>query len=156
MVDEFVSLAEYLSPSVCETPPPPAPEEYPAAPQMGARDELRAAKLFRAALADALDVAVAVLLRRIARDVLARELQLERPDVAAIVNAALERFSDEKELTVRAHPADLALLSHVEIERISDPSLRCGDVLIELRSGTIDLSLAARLEEALAAWPAPT
>jgi flagellar biosynthesis/type III secretory pathway protein FliH len=157
MSDEFVALATYLRPITHE----PFVEPSPAL-DTGTDDSTRcapreideavtAARLFRAALADVLEVAVQKLLRTIARDVLARELQLERADIAGIVASALEREGSERGVSVRAHPTDLPALACSGLERIADEQLVPGDIVIELRSGTIDLSLNARLEAAIAA-----
>lgn len=154
MSEEFVPLSAFLHrmpepPLEHQLPPEPEPD-VPVAPDR--RDEdLRAVLLFRAALADALDVAIDGLLRSIARDVLARELRLEPADVAGIVAAALDRHAGEKVLSIRAHPADLPALAEVAAARIADDDLRRGDIVIEVRSGTIDMRLSARLEAALAA-----
>ena len=108
-----------------------------------------AVRRFRAALADALDVAVQQLLAEIAENVLARELRLAGADVAAVVAKTRERFSNERVLTVRVHPRDRNALRGLEIDAVVDESLAPGDVIAELRSGTIDLRLRARLENAL-------
>ena len=86
----------------------------------------------------------------IARDVLARELQIAAADVAEIVRGALG--SDSHDVTsIRAHPDDLDALCAVEFERIPDATLSRGSVRLELRSGTIDLTLDARLDAVLRA-----
>jgi flagellar biosynthesis/type III secretory pathway protein FliH len=87
------------------------------------------------------------------REVLARELLLGEADVASIVAAALARFSGERVLSIRAHPRDLDALGGIELDRIADDTLPPGDIRLDLRSGTIDLTLAARLEAVLAAGP---
>lgn len=153
MSDEFVPLAVFLrsaSPepaaeesSVVEIEVPPADDDYQAT--------LRAARRFRAGVADALEACVAQLLRRIADEVLARELRLADADVAAIVAAALNRFAGENVLIVRAHPAECDALAVFDVERVADDALARGDIRMELRSGTIDLTLQARLDAALAA-----
>ena len=106
---------------------------------------------FRAALADALDAAVARLLQEIAQNVLARELALNAADVASIVAKARERLLDERIVGVRVHPRDREALAELQIEKISDTTLVPGDIVFELRSGTIDLRLSARLDAAIAA-----
>jgi flagellar biosynthesis/type III secretory pathway protein FliH len=156
MSDEFVPLANYLRPAAvapsvevspaCDSEPSDAPYA-----QAESDEAMRSARRFRAALADALDVAVQRLVRAIARDVLARELQLEPADLTAIVAKALDRQADERVLSVRAHPTDLAALASIGLERVADSTLAPGDILIALHSGTIDLSLNARLEAAIAA-----
>lgn len=160
MPDGFVPLTSFLR-SVNDEPTIPCipasangePEETTAQERaVGAAydEQLCAARRFRAALADALDVAVERLLREIANAVLARELELSLADIAAVVTAALDRFAGEKVLSLRVHPQELGALAELKLEKISDDALEPGDVVLELRSGTIDLKLAARLEAALA------
>jgi flagellar biosynthesis/type III secretory pathway protein FliH len=162
MSEGFVPLARFLR------PPPPEPLVFPL-PQAPADGEMLAPCLhseesltqyaatfgairrFRAALADALDVAVQRLLAEIAENVLARELTVAGADVAAVVAKTRERFSSERVLTVRVHPRDRNVLGGLEIDSVIDETLVPGDVIAELRSGTIDLRLRARLESALAA-----
>jgi flagellar biosynthesis/type III secretory pathway protein FliH len=112
-------------------------------------DALSEARRFRAALADALDMAVEDLLGDIARNVLARELMLAPADVTAIVEAALERYAGDVPVRVRAHPEDVEVLARLGLPVQADPSLRRGDAGIDLRSGSIDASLLARLESVL-------
>lgn len=158
---DFVALTALLRPLQ-------APGE-PAAPEVASRADLDrvtgfdahaadeyavtfgAIRRFRAALADALDAAVARLLLEIAENVLARELALRAADVASIVAKTRERLLDERIVAVRVHPRDREALAELQIERISDATLAPGDIVVELRSGTIDLRLPARLEAALAA-----
>jgi flagellar biosynthesis/type III secretory pathway protein FliH len=156
MLDEFVPLATYLRP-VAAGPilevSTARDDETSDAPCLPTESDhaVRAARLFRAALADVLDVAVQRLVRAIARDVLARDLLLDRADLAGIVANALDRQTGERALSIRAHPTDLAALASIGLERIADDTLAPGDILIVLRSGTIDLTLNARLEAAIAA-----
>jgi flagellar biosynthesis/type III secretory pathway protein FliH len=157
MSELYVPLALFLRPvepqDAGEKPPlvPPATPVAPSSLQLV--QTVSAARRFRAALADALEVSVNALLPAIARDVLGRDLRLAETDVAAIVNEALNRFSDEEVLRVRVHPHDFDALAGLALERIADEALEPGDVRIDLRSGTIDLTLSARLDEALAALP---
>ncbi|HEY6450599.1 MAG TPA: FliH/SctL family protein [Candidatus Cybelea sp.] len=156
MSDNFVPLASFLRP-VAQKPvvEPPPPAEGPTAdPCDDYNETLRAARRFRAGLSDALETAVEQMLPKIAKEVLARELQLADADVAAILSAALDRFAGDTVLCVRAHPRDWAALAGFELERVADASLQPGDVRLDLRSGTIDLTLAARLDAALAACSA--
>jgi len=147
--DEFVPLDVFLRPpqreraaAALERPPPLARD---------CEEAIRAARRFRAALADAIDVAVARLLPEIARDVLARELRLASADVAAIASAALERYAGEKTLALRVHPADAGAVAELRIAAIADETLGVGDVVIELQSGTIDLRMESRLNAILGA-----
>jgi flagellar biosynthesis/type III secretory pathway protein FliH len=159
MSDEFVPLALFLRPAVGEpetetaTAAIPPPMEIALVP-LQHDAALRAARRFHAALADALEAALQELLRAIASEVLARELRLGGPDVAAIVSAALDRFAGKRILSARAHPGDCAALAVLPIQCVADDSLMPGDVRIELQSGTIDLTLDARLDAVLAVWAA--
>ncbi len=145
----FVPLTLFLRPARAQ-PRQPA-EDVPVEPPVAAElaETLAAARRFHAGLRDALDVALSELLQRIAHDVLGRELILAGPDIAAIVGSALERFSRENVLSVRVNPRDVDALREFEFEAIVDPAMRRGDVALELRSGTIDLSLSVRLSAAL-------
>ena len=91
-----------------------------------------AIRRFRAALADALDVAVQQLLEEIAENVLARELTVAGADVASIVAKTRERFSSERVLRVRVHPRDRSALDSLEIDSVLDETLVPGDVIAEL------------------------
>jgi flagellar biosynthesis/type III secretory pathway protein FliH len=152
----FTPLETFLRPP---RPTPPEPELAPAVPASSFVpveyvEALSAARRFHAGLRDALDVTVSQCLQRIARDVLARELQLAQPDVAAIVDAALDACARENILSIRANPSDLDVLRAFGLELIADESLSLGDVELALCSGTIDLRLAARLEKVLSLWNA--
>jgi hypothetical protein len=120
-----------------------------AAPEPDAAEAAADVRRFRAALADALDAQLSDLLGDIACDVLARELLLAPADVAQIVATALERFSAETPLRVRAHPADLPVLANAGVVALADASLRRGDAIVELQHGTIDARLGMRLAAVL-------
>ena len=160
MSEGFIPLARFLSPPPAEPvalslPQNPAageslePFAQPAESFTEYAATFGAVRRFRAALADALDVAVQQLLAEIAENVLARELTLAGADVAAVVAKTRERFSNEGVLRVRVHPRDRNALRGLEIDAVVDESLAPGDVMAELRSGTIDLRLRTRLENAL-------
>jgi flagellar biosynthesis/type III secretory pathway protein FliH len=162
MSDEFVPLAVFLSPVRAEPiPPTPSTHHVPedaAATRPDASETLTecasalgAVRRFRAALADALDVAVQQLLAQIAETVLARELKLGPADIGVIAAKARERFMNEKIVAVRIHPRDRDALGKLEIDAVLDETLSPGDIVAELRSGTIDLRLQTRLNAALAA-----
>ncbi|HTX59485.1 MAG TPA: FliH/SctL family protein [Verrucomicrobiae bacterium] len=150
--DEFVPLASFLrgvardAVAVAEAHTAPEPSEEPPEPDDSESFEAVAqARRFRAALADALEVALETLLRDVASLVLARELQLRPADLRAIVAAALERYRGEEPVCVRVHPSEAAVLSDCGLRVAADAALRPGDALLEVRSGTIDASLGARL-----------
>jgi flagellar biosynthesis/type III secretory pathway protein FliH len=154
----FVPLALYLHPPAAPTERAPAGNVEPSAPNPAAApvpnevtDAIGAARRFSAGLRDALEAAVPELLQKIARGVLARELLLAQPDVRAIVTVALEEFAGENVLSMRVHPRDLEALRGLQPEPLGDETLQPGDVRFLLRSGTIDLTLSARLESVLVA-----
>ncbi len=149
MSERFVPLAAFLRP---ETPPievPPAVVSQPVHPDID--EAVGAARTFRAGLADALDAAVVRLLREISTMVLGRELRIAQADVTAVAAAALARFEEERVLVIRAHCEDLEALAALGIECVADSRLGRGELFFEVRSGTIDLRFAARLEAAVAA-----
>jgi len=151
MPERFLTLAQWFAPRVDveeeEVPllEPSAHDDASDVPEVTAA--LHEARYFRAALADALDAARADLVRDIACEVLARELELRDVDISAIVARACERYSSVP-LAVRVHPHDApSVRGHYPV--IEDSSLRRGDVVIEVQSGTIDARLGARLESLL-------
>jgi len=149
MSERFVPLAAYLRP---ETPAIEVfPEVVPQAVHPDIEEAIGAARRFRAAVADAVEAALTPLLHEIADNVLGRELKIAPADVAAVVAAALARFEKERVLVIRAHCEDLEALAAFGIECVADSRLGRGEMFFEVRSGTIDLRFAARLEAALAA-----
>lgn len=104
----------------------------------------REARLFRARLADALDDALARLLREVAADVLARELRLAPCDVAEIARRALERAPVVR---LRVAPADAG--GGYGLPVAVDPALRAGDAVFELDGGALDARLGVRLASVL-------
>ncbi|HKU80912.1 MAG TPA: FliH/SctL family protein [Candidatus Tumulicola sp.] len=112
-------------------------------------EALAGVRRFRAALAEALELQLADLLRDLACEVLGRELQLAPADVAAIARRALEHYAAENPLRLRAHSRDAPGLAALALPVVIDDSLRRGDVTIEVRCGTIDASLGARVEALL-------
>jgi flagellar biosynthesis/type III secretory pathway protein FliH len=157
MHDTFVPLAEYLRgpvPAPAEAVVPevvePEVETNALAENAPVEDALADIRRFRAALADALDVRVERLLGDIAAGVLARELRIAPVDLRAIVARELA-LAGEPPVKIHAHPDECELLGAFEGNVVADPTLRLGDVRIELRSGTIAATLGCRLECALAA-----
>ena len=162
MPDGFVPLEAFFAreaivepavrnPVDVEIPPagPPVREEVLVDERYGDVDAPAAVRRFHAALADALDAALDGLLRAVARDVLGRELALAPADVAVIADAALKRYAADFPVRLRAHPDDVTLLAGLNLAVTADRELRRGDVAIDVRSGTIDASLDARLERVL-------
>jgi flagellar biosynthesis/type III secretory pathway protein FliH len=146
--EEFVPLETFLRPAPSEAKAPAVEPPVTVIPR-DLEEVIRDARRFRAALADAVDIGVARLLPEIARGVLAREVRLAPADVAAVTAAALERFAVEEILTLRAHPADAEALEDARIPVSPDDALLPGDVVLELRSGSIDLRMETRLSSIL-------
>jgi hypothetical protein len=119
----------------------------PSDPDDAVAGALRDARLFRARLADALDDAVARLVREIATDVLARELRLAPCEIAVLVRRVLERAPVVR---VRVAPADLTLVPGVPV--LADPDLSAGDAVLELGRGELDARLGVRLAAVLEAF----
>ncbi len=157
--DRFVPLAQWFAPlaamdTATEEEPEEAPtraDETPALPLIEHCDVDAGAEVrrFRAALADALEYAVEELLRDIAASVLARELTIAPADVHAIVQQARERYQIDEPFAIRVHPAECAMLQDQPVRMKADPSLRRGDVVLEVACGTIDATLGARLDRVL-------
>lgn len=119
-------------------------------PQLDIGAVAREARLFRARLADALDDALARLLREIAADVLARELRLAPCDVAEIARRALERAPVVR---LRVAPAEAG--GDYGLPVVVDPALHAGDAVFELDGGAFDARLGVRLASVLdAVWSA--
>lgn len=148
-MDEFVPLGRLLrdetTSEIAEIVAEPAAVPPPA--ELCAT--LAEVRRFRAALADALDLALETLLCDIAADVVARELNLDAADLAAIAERALRRFDGEDPLRLRVHADDVERVTGFGLAVVADASLRRGDLAIDLRSGSVDLTLGARLEAAL-------
>ena len=156
MHESFVSLVDWLRPApVAETPPPvPLPESRMAEPDERSDDvdeAIRAARRFRAALADALDCRLDDLLERIASDVLGRELALAPADIRGIVTRVLEAEALHPVVRVRVHPLDLRALAQSPWDTRGDETLRPGDAMIDVASGSINLTMGTRLARVLGA-----
>jgi hypothetical protein len=154
MPDGFVPFSTYVHPEPTRAPDLQAdteqdrrvPEEAPA----DLRVALREARRFRAALADAFDAAREDVLRDLAADVLARELLLAPSDLERVARRAFERLCDEERpLRARVHPDDAPAARALDVPIVADATLRRGDLVLELRYGTTDLTLGARLSAAL-------
>ncbi len=148
VVPSHARLSE-APPSAVAAPDGPRPQ----APASGVMSEpsalLSEVRLFRSALADALDEHAATLIRRLAADVLGRELQLAPVDVAYLARRLVaERLADEP-IRLRVAPADAGFACDVPV--VADACLNPGDAVLECRSGAIDARLGVRLADVLAA-----
>jgi len=121
--------------------PQPEPTEEHAA-----CDDVR---LFRARVAEALESAVDGLYRDLAADVLARELMLQSADVSAICTALLARYAREVPVAIRVHPRECEALSGFDVAVLADQCLRPGDVMLDVANGSLDATLAVRLDQVL-------
>jgi flagellar biosynthesis/type III secretory pathway protein FliH len=154
MADSFIPLREFVlkahepEPEILDPIAPDDAEEPPCG-QTQAREALAEVRRFRAAVYDAVDVAVQTVLRDIAAEVLARELELAPANIEAIVARACSRFASESIVCVRVHPDEAVQLRNAGVDAIADPALRRGDAVLRVRSGTIDVSLGARLAAVL-------
>lgn len=144
MRDAFVSLERHLRPEIPATKP--IERGTPSGEPVSTLGEI---KRFRAALADAFDVVREALLRRFSEEILGRELQLAPCDVERIARDVLECLVEEAPLRVRVHPDDAPNVSVLEVPVHRDGGLRRGDVIVEVRAGTIDASLSARMEHVM-------
>jgi flagellar biosynthesis/type III secretory pathway protein FliH len=149
---EFVSLADLLLPNAPEPvlpqaePQPIAAERVESAPP-DVVSALRAARLFRAQLIDALTDAFGTLICDLAADVLARELRLAPCDLEALLQRVAERAPIVR---VRVAPADVVRIAGVPVEL--DAALDPGDAIVELAGGAIDARLGVRLAAVLEAF----
>jgi flagellar assembly protein FliH len=147
--ENFRSLAAML----CDAGPSPE-EEVTAVPAaetadpQAVVDACREARLFAARVREAVGEAVAVVLEDIAADVLARELQMAPVDLSAVVERAIDRCLCEEPIRVRIHPEETRAI-RCGIPVIADETLRRGDAMLELRSGTMDCTLGVRLSAVL-------
>ncbi|MHB8148240.1 MAG: FliH/SctL family protein [Vulcanimicrobiaceae bacterium] len=162
MPDGFVSLREYVRHDEPErvVSMPEVLESNACEPDVEEDDERDAAfaafisqvKRMRAALADACTALSEDLTRDISIGILARELRLAPIDIAAIVEATLDRARNDLPVAVHVHPDDLTALGALDVRTIPDPALRRGDVTIDVRHGSIDASLGVRLDALLEAY----
>jgi flagellar biosynthesis/type III secretory pathway protein FliH len=160
MHDAFVPLHVALRPQVARELQAETPASRPDANEGSLHDETcadisegdeapAAARRFNAALCDALAFSLERLVRDIACEVLARELELAPCDVATIAARALDRYAGEGVVRVRVHPGDVPVCATLDVPVVADRSLRPGDVVFDVRCGSIDASLGARLEAVL-------
>jgi flagellar biosynthesis/type III secretory pathway protein FliH len=160
MSDDFIPFEMLLLPSrtveaTCESASrleQPAMEALDACEsplRVAVLDALAAARRFHGALADALEFNLERLLRTIASEVLGRELALAAAEIRSIAAAALARYAADVPVRLRAHPHEIEVLAALNVAVVADPSLERGDFALEVRTGTIEATLAARAQWAL-------
>lgn len=145
----FRSLADLLR---SREPPADDLESVQGREEIAPPDEVEAARdvrLFRARIAEAVDSAVIVLCEDIAAEIVGRELQLAPAEIGAIVQRALKRYHSEGIARVRVHPDDASSMPCEAV--VCDPGLRRGDAVLDVATGSIDVSLGVRLDSVLRA-----
>ncbi len=149
---EFRSLAdllrgEYATLPSCAELVQAAQESVPAARDFEGQDYLREVRLFKAHLSEVLDRGLECLLAGVAREILARELLLAPADVRTLADAALKTHMQSMPLRVRVHRDDAGSFADFDVPVFSDESLERGDAYLDLRNGSIDLTLAVRAQD---------
>jgi len=104
--------------------------------------------LARLAAYEAYERGVPRLLEALARDVLARELVVSPPDLAALSRALAAEFANDEPVAFALAREDLAHFPPGLPVRV-DPRLRAGDVVLEVRDGEIDARFALRVRGAI-------
>ena len=100
------------------------------------------------AAAEALERRAAALLEGLARDVLARELQLAPVDLRTLAADALASFRNDVPFAFVLSPEDADRFASALPVR-ADPSLRSGDLIVEVRDGAYESHLSFRLASAV-------
>lgn len=145
-----LQLPALAADETCEMPPAIAPAALTAEPSEPSElaAAIRAARLFRAALADAFDGVAADLILALAAEVLGRELQIAPADITLIARRLIaERHADEP-LSLRVCPADAGIACELPV--VADTHLGPGDAVLVCRNGEIDARLAVRLAQVVA------
>lgn len=155
MHDGFITLEEWFRPPVQIESVDVLPIEEPVCDAPALENErmneaIAAVKRFSAAVADAVDMVLEDLLRDIACDVVCRELFIGPVDVRAVVARAKQRYAFDEPVAIHVHPDDCAALVDSGTKIVGDARMRRGDVVLAVRSGTIDATLGARLDTVLA------
>ncbi len=104
----------------------------------------------RARAAERLEECAEAMLRDLARRVLGRELLTARPDIDALVAAALDELDARSGVVVRVCPDDAERLGARWPVR-AEAGLTPGDFTIDVDDGHYDAALQTRLEAMLAA-----
>ncbi|MBV9104382.1 MAG: hypothetical protein JO060_12400 [Candidatus Eremiobacteraeota bacterium] len=149
-----IALGEPLNEPIVErAQPEKPPSALPSNPPALCPHEealCSAIALARLAATEAFQRASHRVLESFARDVLARELQLASADVAALVKTALKSLAAEEPVALLVSSDDLHRFSTCDVPLRADPSLVPGDLVVELRDGSIDARLNVRVLTALA------
>lgn len=158
---EFQSLASLLIPQTITAagepfaiPPPAQQSELRDEPDAEDAPLAGEARRFYAHVREELERCVQNLLERIARDVLARELQCEPVATRELVARAYREWAASEPLRVRVHPDDAAGCKNGPLPVFEDAAVARGGAMLELRTGVVDVRLETRLQTVLDAEPA--
>jgi flagellar biosynthesis/type III secretory pathway protein FliH len=132
-----VAIAAAVAPPSAHVPPTNARENVVA--------NLARMRLFAL---EAFERGVESMLASFARDVLARELAIAPPDLSALASQALAAFHRDEPIRLVVAPADAARVTSPLPLRV-DPSLRAGDLVVEVDAGAFESPLAFRFSSAL-------
>jgi hypothetical protein len=116
--------------------------EPPLTPEDEALHEI---ERFRAFALDAVERSLGRLVASLAEEVLGRELKLSPVDLQEITNRALRRYDREGPVRVRVSTVDLGAV-RTELPVVADADLREGDLIVEVRDGTLDARMSVRLD----------
>ncbi|TAM72911.1 hypothetical protein EPN44_15000 [bacterium] len=157
-LDDGAEFRRYVRAIPLPPPSPPAQTREPVVPAMASseeRDVLGESLRFRAALSEAFERELADLFGDLAVRVVARELRLAPVELAAIARAVLAHRGESEPIALRAAPEDgerlRALAQEHNVALCLDERLCAGDVVVELRCGALESTLATRIDEVLAA-----
>lgn len=104
--------------------------------------------LMRLAALEAYERAWRRLLDSLAHEVLARELRLAPPDIAALASRALQAFAEQEPLALVLAPQDAQRVA-LDLPVRADPALEPGDLVVEVRDGELESRFAFRVRRAL-------
>lgn len=100
--------------------------------------------LLQAAAAEAYERGVVVLLARLAREVLGRELLLAPADLSALAAEMLAQARGDEPVAVHV-ALGCAAACRVDVPVVEDPALAPGDLVLAVRDGAVDARLSVRL-----------
>jgi flagellar biosynthesis/type III secretory pathway protein FliH len=157
VAEGFVPFALYLR-AVPKQPAPAKPQTTPPQQDEPAHEGdversvsglAQDVALLRAAAAEAFERRAARLLRALADDVLARELELAAPACERLVQRALAELRELEPLGLRMAPSEADRFRGA-LPVAADATLAPGDAVVELRDGALESPLRFRLAAVLA------
>lgn len=156
MDERFVSLAAFVraaastpvTPPIAAPAPQAAPEVCRGVIDFAHADVVHELALLRLAALEAFERGTERLLRALADDVLARELELAPSEIEALAKAALATFADHEPVAIAVSAVDAERVRTPLPVRV-DPALVSGDLVVDVRDGAFESHFAFRLEAAL-------